>query len=167
MLLVTISSCSIDSEVYSPGDFLDCNHEEKFFSAKFNGKIVFNSFDQPELHMSPYSKNGFTAIGKRNGTSYHINASSDTLFPGSFSCDDSVFPSVSIYRHSVSQGNKYFRPSCEHDFLFVIEEIDFEKKVLCLRFSFTAKEYHPVYHHLIEDGEVIVVEDGLISFIEK
>ncbi len=45
MLIVTTSSCSIDSEVYSPGDFLDCNHEENFFSAKFNGKIVFNSFD--------------------------------------------------------------------------------------------------------------------------
>ncbi len=49
----------------------------------------------------------------------------------------------------------------------MIEEIDFEKKVLCLRFSFTAKEFYPVYHHLIEDEEVIVVKEDLISFIEK
>lgn len=161
LLFFSFTCCTIEREKHSPGDFMDCSHEANIFSAKFNGDIVFTSYDQAELHMSG---SGFSAIGRKGLERYHISAFFDTLFPGLFLCDDFNWSNVSIAKQLSSGFHVHYFVDCNKEFRFKVEDIDFEKGVLCLRVAFTAVEVNPVYQTVIEGGEVIVVEDGFLSF---
>jgi hypothetical protein len=57
-----------------------------------------------------------------------------------------------------------YKADCSKHFWFEVEEIDFEKDILCVRVAFTALEIDPIDHTVIEGGEIIVVEDGFLSF---
>jgi hypothetical protein len=65
MLLFSFVACTIEKEVYSPGDFMDCSHEANIFSEKFNGDIVFTSYGEANLMMSGTYRPGFNARGTK------------------------------------------------------------------------------------------------------
>ncbi|MFC4872104.1 hypothetical protein [Negadavirga shengliensis] len=161
ILLFSLFTCTIEKEVHSPGDFMDCSHEANIFSAKFNGDIVFNSFEPIKIGAFEHS---FSLSGRKENHDYKITALYDTLFLGSFSCDFFKSISVEITRKQINTNHKLHFVDCSQDFKFEVEEIDFEKRVLCVRMAFTALQSSYVDYSVIEGGDILVVEDVFLSF---